>query len=98
MFRVRLVVYAIAIAYFGYQAIQRWSAASDEPAKDAASELPKPTRRYQLPDGTTVPVYELTPAQAEKLMGVPREEAAADSHEAAKPAAEPQADADAPAK
>lgn len=68
LLRLRFVIYGVVIAFLAWEAFQKWSAEGQPPQRE--SELPAPTRMQVLPDGSQVPVYELTPEQAEKLLGV----------------------------
>lgn len=70
---IRLLIYIPLLAFFGYQAFARFKAGKEAEAQEAASPAPtgdEPTKRtVTLPDGRTVEVYEVTPEQAEMMLG-----------------------------
>lgn len=74
---IRLAIYVPLIAFLGYNACTTWRARRD--AEDVAAQ-PSPTlhqklaphkRLITLPDGTQQAVYELTPEEAQELLGAP---------------------------
>jgi hypothetical protein len=76
---IRLAIYVPLLAYFGWLACARWR--SDRAAAAEAQEV-KPTpsvgerlaphkKTITLPDGTQQDIYELTPEEAEAILGRP---------------------------
>jgi hypothetical protein len=61
---IRIVIYGGAIAYLGYAAIMRCQAEQNLESQTIQDQLDaqegKPTRMITLPDGTQMPVYEIT--------------------------------------
>jgi hypothetical protein len=70
---IRLLVYGPILGYLGWQAIERWK--GERGADSAAQEQPaEPLKRtVTFPDGTKHEVLELTPEQAEQMLGKPLE-------------------------
>jgi hypothetical protein len=73
---VRLAIYVPVIGFLSWNACATYRArvAAEEvgAAPDpAAQELEKHQRVYTMPDGTQQKVYELTPEEAERLLGKP---------------------------
>ena len=68
---IRLLVYGPILGYLGWQAIERFRAQRDADA--AAQEQPSEPRKRTVtfPDGTQHEVLELTPEQAEQMLGRP---------------------------
>lgn len=70
---IRLLIYIPLLAFFGYQAFARFKAGKEAEAQEAAAPAltgDEPTKRtVTLPDGRTVEVYEVTPEQAELMLG-----------------------------
>lgn len=70
---IRLLIYIPLLAFFGYQAFARFKAGKEAEAQEAAAPAAaadEPTKRtVTLPDGRTVEVYEVTPEQAELMLG-----------------------------
>jgi hypothetical protein len=64
---VRIVVYGAAFSYFGWGAFQRWQA---ERKIELEAETPAMEKReIMLPDGTVMPVFEITEAEFEAQFG-----------------------------
>jgi hypothetical protein len=69
---IRLLVYGPILGYLGWHAIERWRAQREA---DAAVEQPSEPRKRTVtfPDGSQHEVLELTPEQAEQMLGKPLE-------------------------
>jgi hypothetical protein len=80
--RLRWFLYGALILYFGVQALQKWWGTGHAPAAVEAEPLGpggiKPSRYEVLPDGSRIPVFEITPEEAERHFGVKPKPAAAD--------------------
>lgn len=75
---IRLAIYIPVIGFLGYNAWLKYQArsaaeeAATSPAPDPAKqELERHKRVYTMPDGSKQDVYELTPEEAERLLGKP---------------------------
>ncbi len=78
---IRLAIYIPVIGFLGYNAWQKYRArsaaeeAAGAPAVDPNEarkrELEEHKREYTMPDGSKQQVYELTPEEAERLLGKP---------------------------
>ena len=75
---IRLAIYIPVIGFLGYNAWQKYRArsaaqeAAEAPAVDPRrEELEQHKREYTMPDGSKQQVYELTPEEAERLLGTP---------------------------
>lgn len=76
---IRLCIYVPVLGYLSYRAFDRWWVERHPQAATAPDELEQklaPHRRtITLPDGTQQSIVELTPEQAEELLGpLPRPE------------------------
>jgi hypothetical protein len=68
---IRALVYGPILGYLGWQAVERWRAQREADA--AAQDQPAaPNKRtITFPDGSEHEVIELTPEQAEQMLGRP---------------------------
>lgn len=69
---IRLAIYLPIIGYLGWQAIEKWrseQAVMEHAPQSPEDELEKHKRVIQLPDGRTQEIYELSPEQAERILG-----------------------------
>lgn len=70
---IRLAIYVPLLGYFGWQALERWrseQAATVESAEPSVDEQLAPHKKWvTFPDGTKQEIYELTPQQAEDILG-----------------------------
>ena len=95
---IRLAIYIPIIGYLGWQAIEKWRserAVMEHAPQSHEEELDKHKRVIQLPDGRTQEVYELSPEQAERILGTKMpEEPATEPDAVPEPGAEPASPAD----
>jgi hypothetical protein len=77
---IRLAIYGPLVAFLSYNACANWRARQDanelaEPpgltTQSLEEKLAPHKRTVTLPDGTKQDVYELTPEEAERLLGAP---------------------------
>lgn len=72
---IRALIYGPLLGYFGWQAWQKWQADPVEattPAEPTVDDkLERHKKTIELPDGTKHEIYELTPEQAEEILGHP---------------------------
>lgn len=69
---IRLCIYVPLLSYVSWRAYQRWSSerATPERSDDAVDAKLAPYKRViTLPDGTQQEIVELTPEQAEAILG-----------------------------
>lgn len=96
---IRVVLYGVAISYFGYAALTRNTAVHDaefDSLKAKAIQLIEhPPRQVVLPDGSTMPVFELTEEEFEAQFGEsPPKNEPAEFSAPAKPEPAPQPNTD----
>jgi len=73
--RWRWVIYVLLILWFLPGAWKRWQSTREDGESEGVvsgkdSDMPLPTSYHVLPDGTKVPVYELSPEQARLKFGI----------------------------
>lgn len=70
---IRLAIYVPLLTYFGWGAIQSCRARQDAEraqAQESTEDRLAPYKReIEMPDGTKREIYELTPEQAEQILG-----------------------------
>jgi hypothetical protein len=68
---IRLAIYLPILAFLSWRAGQKWMAEQHpEPTQDGLEMKLEPHKRMiTLPDGTQQPIYEMTQAEAEQLLG-----------------------------
>jgi hypothetical protein len=68
---IRLCIYVPVLLYLSWRAIERWRAPAADPQVDGDLDrkLAPHKRIISLPDGTQQEIVELTPEQAEAILG-----------------------------